>query len=89
MFDWDDANIEHIQDHRIEPDEAEEALLDPFSLGIATYNARGERRQGALGLTTIGRIRVVFVTLRHERPRVVTARDATRTEKRRYQKRGQ
>jgi len=89
VFDWDDANIEHIHDHRIEPDEAEEALLDPFSLGVAAYGARDERRQGALGSTTNGRILVVVFTLRHGRPRVVTARDATRTEKRRYQKRGQ
>lgn len=82
MFDWDDGNVDHIRDHRIEPDEVEEVLLDPDALGVGTYNAGGERRQGALGSTESGRILVVVFTERHGWPRVVTARDATETEKR-------
>lgn len=62
MFDWDDGNVDHVRDHGIEPEEAEEALLDPRALGVGTYNARGERRQGALGSTGSGRVVVVIFT---------------------------
>ena len=88
MFDWDDGNVDHVRIHGIEPDEAEEVLLDPRALGVAAYNSRGERRQGALGSTGNGRVLVVVFTLRHGQPRVVTARDATLSEKRRYHQRG-
>ncbi|HUX87513.1 MAG TPA: BrnT family toxin [Chloroflexota bacterium] len=88
MFDWDDGNVDHVRDHGIEPEEAEEALLDPRALGVGVYNVRGEQRQGALGSTENGRILFVVFTERHRQPRVITARDATTTEKRRYHRRG-
>ncbi len=88
MFDWNDDNVDHVRVHGVEPDEAEEVLLDPHALGVGTYNARRESRQGALGSTGSGRILVVVFTVRHGRPRVITARDATLTEKRRYHRRG-
>ncbi len=88
MFDWDDGNVDHIRDHAVEPDEAEEALLDPQALGLGAYNAHGERRQAALGSTEGGRILVIVFTERHGRPRVITARDARKNEKRQYKRRG-
>ena len=87
-FDWDEGNVDHIRAHGIEPAEAEEVLLDPDALGVGAYNARGERRQGALGSTEGGRILVVVFTARSGHPRVITAREATPTEKRRYRRRG-
>lgn len=88
MFDWDNGNVDHVRVHGIEPEEAEEALLDPRALGVGAYTARGERRQGALGSTESGRVLVVIFTERRGRPRVITARDASVTEKRRYHRRG-
>ena len=82
------SNVAHVRDHGVEPDEAEEALLDPRALGLVAYNAHGERRHGALGSTGSGRILVIIFTDRDRRPRVVTARDARKNEKRRYQRRG-
>jgi len=82
------SNVAHVRDHGVEPDEAEEALLDPRALGLGAYNARGERRQGALGSTESGRVLAIVFTERHGRPRVVTARDARQNERRRYQRRG-
>lgn len=29
MFDWDDANLDHIAEHDVEPEEAGEAVVDP------------------------------------------------------------
>jgi uncharacterized DUF497 family protein len=88
VFDWDNANVDHVRAHSIEPEEAEEALLDPLAVGLGAYNAPGERRRAALGSTETGRVLVVVFTRRDRKARVVTAREATETEKRRYHRRG-
>jgi hypothetical protein len=33
VFDWDDANEEHLARHGVTPEEAEEALTDPRRIG--------------------------------------------------------
>lgn len=86
MFEWDDANIEHISRHGVEPWEAEEALLDAGRVGMAAYNVRGETRWAVLGATEPGRILFVVFTRLSGRIRVVTGRDAEGKEKRRYRR---
>lgn len=86
MFEWDDANIEHIAWHGVEPWEAGEALLDAGRIGTAAYNVRGETRWAILGATEAGRILFVVFTRRSGRIRVVTSRDAEGKEKRRYRR---
>lgn len=35
LFDWDDANILHLAEHDVQPDEAEEVILgDPLDLRV-------------------------------------------------------
>lgn len=85
-FEWDDANIEHVARHGVEPREAEEALLDIGRVGIDAYNVRGETRWASLGSTEAGRVLFVVFTRRTEKIRVVTARDVEEKEKRRYRK---
>lgn len=87
-FEWDEHNEEHALDHGVEPDEASEALLDPLRIGAPAYSAGDEQRWAALGATEDGRVLFVVFTRRKDRVRVVTARDATSREKRRYRKRG-
>jgi uncharacterized DUF497 family protein len=71
-FDWDNANITHIAEHNVIPQEAEEVLLgDPIDLGFEVNN--GEDRWGYIGETNEGRILRVVITLREEGMRVVTA----------------
>lgn len=84
-FEWDDDNEGHIAPH-VKPQEAEDAMRDPKRAPQAAYNARGERRWALLGVTKAGRILFVVFTRRREKIRVVTAREATRSEKRRYRK---
>jgi uncharacterized protein len=84
-FDWDDANIEHIAQHQLIPPEVEDALCDPRRIG-ATANKSQEKRWAILGSTLEGRVLFVVFTKREELIRVVTARDATNTEKRRYRR---
>ncbi|MDL2342660.1 BrnT family toxin [Deinococcus sp. MIMF12] len=84
-FDWDEANTEHIARHGIEPEEAEEALGDPHVVkGQAHRRDSQEPRAAVLGQTEFGRLLFVVFTVRAGRLRVVTARDATVNEKRRY-----
>jgi uncharacterized DUF497 family protein len=87
-FDWDDANRQHVQMHGVEPAEAEDALLDPRRIGVQAYRIRRERRWAVLGATEESRILFVVFTRRRSTPRVITARDATLREKRRYRQGG-
>jgi uncharacterized DUF497 family protein len=84
-FDWDEANTAHIARHGVRP---EEALTDPRRLVLKTRSQRGEERWAALGATEGGRILFALFTRRRGRVRVITARDATPGEKRRYRRRG-
>ena len=86
MFDWDDANVDHIARHGISPEEAEEALLDRRRVGSSAYNVPGERGSAVIGATDGGRILSVVFTRRHGVFRVVTALDANQSECRRYRR---
>ncbi len=72
----------------MEPEEAEEALLDPQRISRDVHNIAGEHRRGAVGTSEAGRILFVVFTIRRGRVRIITARDATLVEKRRYRRRG-
>jgi uncharacterized DUF497 family protein len=84
VFDWDEHNVEHIARHRVEPEEAEEAILDPRRVGVPAYSTEDERRLGFIGATEAGRVLFVVITRRGPSWRVVTARDATDRARRRY-----
>jgi uncharacterized DUF497 family protein len=80
-FDWDDANIGHIAEHNITPEEAEETLCrDPLDYGFDP-DSNGEARWTYLGEAGSGRILVVVITIRGDRARVVTAYDAERRDR--------
>jgi hypothetical protein len=72
LFDWDDANVLHIAEHEVDPEEAEEVVLgEPIDAGFDVVN--GEERWSYVGETLEGRILRVVLTLRGPRMRVVTA----------------
>ncbi len=71
-FDWDKANIKHIAKHGINPEEAQQVILnDPIDLTMQLRN--GEERIPQVGETDAGRILVVVTTWRGNLVRVVTA----------------
>jgi uncharacterized protein len=86
-FEWDDANIDHVAEHDVEPHEAEEALSDPDRVRAEVYNKPNERRRAFTGVTEEGRLLTVVYTLRRGMIRVVTAREADERETRRYDRR--
>jgi hypothetical protein len=86
MFDWDDDNVEHVQRHGVEPEEVEEVLQSPARLRVPVHRTNVEERRAVLGYTETGRLLYVVITRRAGRTRVVTARDATDGEKKRYRR---
>lgn len=72
LFDWDGANIDHIAEHDVTPEEAEEAMLgDPLDIGFDIVD--DEERWSYIGETNDGRILRIAITVRGRRMRVVTA----------------
>ena len=89
MFDWNAANVQHIANHGITPEEAEQVVEnDPLEL---EFNTRGgETRAKLLGETDAGRLLVVVTTWHKEGIRVVTAYPPRDSLRRLYeQKKGQ
>ena len=82
----DDANLDHIAEHGIEPDEAEDAALDPDRVPARANRSRMEERRAVIGATQEGRILVVVYTVRGTAVRVVTAYDAGERRKRQYRR---
>ncbi len=86
LFEWDDANILHLAEHGVTPEEAEEVLLgDPADAGFEVVD--GEERWAYIGETSEARILRVAITVREKRMRVVTAYEPGRRGKQLYMKR--
>lgn len=81
-FDWDDANISHIDRHEFTPEEVEEVFAGAYKV------RRGrEKLYIALGETLDGRLAfVVFRRLPGGKIRVVTARDMEDRERRLFRR---
>ncbi len=85
-FDWDEGNEDHATRHGVEVYEIEEALLDPDGVTGEAYGVGPERREAVIGETYHGRIVFVVYTVRGDRVRPISAREATDKEKRRYRR---
>jgi uncharacterized DUF497 family protein len=86
MFDWDRNNLRKIRAHRIEREEAEQALLnDPIP--IYEQEIGGERRFVYYGGTDTGRLLAIVVAEFGDSIRVVTAYDLDAGQKRDYLRR--
>ena len=84
LFNWDDANILHLAEHDVTPEESEEVLLgEPMEMG-QDPRSLGEERWSFAGETSEGRILQVVITMRNEKIRVVTAFEPIRRIKLRY-----
>jgi uncharacterized DUF497 family protein len=83
-FDWDDGNIDHAAIHGVSPDEMEEAYLDSKRVGLQTFELRGEMRWMMLGRTQSQRLLFLVYTKRGHKIRIITARNADRSEKKHY-----
>ena len=82
-FEWDDANIDHLAEHGVEPEEAEEVFADH-----PIIQRSRDGRFIAWGQTWAGRyLMVVFGRKPGHVVRVVTARSMTQRERQRHRRR--
>lgn len=84
LFDWDDANIRHIAEHGVTPEEAEEVILGNTLEMDFERSITGENRWSYIGETSDGWVLQVVITMRRERVRVVTAFEPTKRDKLSY-----
>ena len=85
QFDWDDANRQHIAEHRVSSDEAEYVVNHgPWDIEVQIVET--EERYVQLGATNRGRVLIVISTVRGTLIRVVTAYDASRRQRLLYER---
>ena len=85
-FEYDpDKAAANLRKHRVSFADAEGVLSDPLAMTIEDPDALGERRFVAIGLGSAGEILVVVYSERKDGYRLISARRATRKERKRYE----
>jgi uncharacterized DUF497 family protein len=85
---WDPEKARtNYRKHGVRFSDAEGALFDPNALSREDRAARGENRHVAMGMDHAGRVVVVVFTYRGSDIRIISARRATRRERKRYAER--
>ncbi len=89
-FEWDDGKARlNVRKHGVSFEEASTVFADPLTLTIYDpLHSDEEDRYVALGESRPGRLLVVVFTDRQERIRIISARVATRRERKDYEKGG-
>lgn len=83
-FEWDpDKALSNLRKHGVLFEDAIDAFSDPWSLVIEDKESVGERRYNQIGMVSERLLNVTF-TWRDEVCRVISARGATRYERRLY-----
>ena len=87
IFEWDDRKAkQNIQKHGISFEEATTVFGDPFSITIYDpLHSKEEDRFVILGMSNKNRILVVVHTERNDRIRIISARKATKKERKQYE----
>jgi len=84
-FEWDNRKAQiNVEKHGVTFEEAAEAFLDPFHV-LGDASANREEREFVLGYSLAERLLLVVHIERGDRIRIVSARVATRTERRIYE----
>lgn len=87
-IDWDPAKAAaNRRKHGVNFSDVERAFYDEFALCIPDVFASGEERYILVGADALGRVVTVCYTYCHSGIRVISARRATASERRDYEKR--
>ncbi len=83
---WDPDKVRsNLEKHGVRFSDAEAALFDPNAITVEDETAEGERRHVSVGMDGVGRILVVVYTDRDDDIRLISAREATRAERKSYE----
>jgi uncharacterized DUF497 family protein len=87
LVEWDDAKAEtNHKKHRVDFLEAATVFDDPFvQIEPDSRHSEDELRSIATGFSAQSRVLLVVYTERRERTRIISARKATRQERREYE----
>jgi uncharacterized protein len=85
-LDYDPAKAKaNLRKHGVSFADAEGVLEDPLALTVEDSGARGERRFVSIGLGSAGELLVAVYTERAGAHRLISARRATRKERKQYE----
>jgi hypothetical protein len=85
---WDPNKADtNLKKHGVRFSDAEAVLFDPNALSFEDTTAQGEQRFVVIGMDHLWRLLVVVYTDRGNRIRLISARPATRSERRDYESR--
>ncbi|MBK9714629.1 MAG: BrnT family toxin [Kouleothrix sp.] len=86
-FEWDAQKaLRNVEKHGVTFEEAAEVFFDPFyQYGDATPADADEPREFILGYSVTQRLLLVIYVERGERTRIISARPATRPERKQYE----
>jgi hypothetical protein len=85
-YEWDPTKARvNFQKHGVLFSEAVIALEDELALTIRDESSDVEERWVTLGMDALGRVLAVVYSWREERVRMISARRATRAERRQYE----
>lgn len=83
---WDPAKAKsNFSKHKIRFSDAEDVLFDPMALTIEDKAAQSEERFVSVGADALNRVVVVVYTYRGDDIRLISARRATRRERKAYE----
>jgi uncharacterized protein len=83
---WDPSKADiNLKKHGVRFSDAEAVLFDPNALSFEDTTALGEQRFVAIGMDHLWRLLVVVYTNRGSNVRLISARPATRSERRNYE----
>ena len=87
IFEWDEKKAEqNIRKHSVSFEEAATVFSDPFSITIYDpLHSKDEDRFVILGMSENNRLLVVIHTERGDKIRIISARKATKKERRQYE----
>jgi uncharacterized DUF497 family protein len=87
QFEWDAGKAaRNLDDHGVSFEEAASVFGDPLAATVADPDhSTDERRFITMGLALTQRLLLVVHTDRENRTRIISARRATRTEKKKYE----
>jgi Uncharacterized protein conserved in bacteria len=87
-IEWDPEKAKsNFQNHKIRFSDAESVLFDPLALTREDEDADGEQRFVSIGTDAFNRVLVVVYTFRGDKIRIISARRATKKERKCYEER--
>ena len=86
LYEWDeDKAKENLRKHKVDFKEAETVFDDPLSITVSDPNhSEEEERFIDIGISKKRRVLAVVYTERRKKIRIISAREATRAERKKY-----